>query len=112
MDSQPSFGRQRVSAGERTRLVSLYRGSGLTQAEFARQQGVNLFTLRQWVRRSEAKAQKKIPARFHELPVGSLLSSHWLAEISLECGLTLRVGAAAQPEWVGAVVNALRHRPC
>jgi transposase-like protein len=49
MDSTLTSGRRRMSAEERSRLVSLFRGSGLTQAEFAGQQGIRLSTLHHWL---------------------------------------------------------------
>jgi transposase-like protein len=110
MDSTSTSGRRRLSAEERSRLISLYRGSGLTQSEFARQEGLKLSTLRQWLYRSAVK--KKTRTRFQEVPVTSLLSPPWVAELSLNPGLTLRLSAAAEADWIGTVVSALRPGPC
>lgn len=112
MDCKPSPRRQRVSAEERSRFVSLYRASGLTQVEFAQQQGINLSTLRQWLYRSGLKKKRKARARFHELPVSTLLSPAWLAEIALDSGITLRLSGVANPDWLSCVVNILRQKPC
>jgi transposase-like protein len=112
MDTEPSPGRPRVSAEERSRLVSLYRASGLTQAEFARRQGLKLATLQQWIYRSGSKKKKKIPARFREFPASAILAQPWLAEVALDSGMTLRISAAAQPDWISAVISALRSKPC
>jgi transposase-like protein len=109
MDSTSTSGRRRCSAEERSRLVSLFRGSGLTQAEFARQQGIRLSTLHHWLYRSEAKMKR---AGFQEVAVTSLLSPPWVAELSLNPGLTLRLSAAAKADWIGTVGNALRQGPC
>lgn len=110
MDSPSTSRRQRVSAEERSRLVSLFRASGLTQAEFSLQQGIRLSTLRQWLYRSAAR--KKARTRFQEVPVTSLLSPPWVAELSLDPGLVLRLSAAAKADWICTVVTALRQRPC
>ena len=99
-----------MSAEERSRLVSLFRGSGLTQAEFAGQQGIRHSTLHHWLYRSEAKM--KIRPRFQEVSVTSLLSPPWVAELSINPGLTLRLSSTAKADWIGAVVNALRPSPC
>lgn len=110
MDSTPTPRRQRVSAEERSRLVCLFRASGLTQAEFAQQQGIKLSTLHQWLYRGVPK--KKARTRFQELPVPSLFAPTWMAEIALGGGLTLRLSASANADWIGSVVRALRQSPC
>ena len=110
MDSTSTSRRQRASAEERSRLVSLFRASGLTQTEFAKQQGIKLSTLHQWLYRSASK--KKIRTRFHELPMSSLLTPPWVAEIALESGLTLRLNGSARADWICSVVCALRQSPC
>ena len=97
--------RRRISAEERSRLVSLFRGSGLTQLKFAQQQGIKLCTLQRWLYGSGGKKNAK--ARFQEVPVTSLLSPPWVAELSLNGGLTLRLSAGAKADWICTVVNAL-----
>lgn len=44
----------RRSRAERAEVLSAYRGSGLTQAQFARQAGINLGTLRGWIYKQPA----------------------------------------------------------
>jgi transposase-like protein len=110
MDSTETSRRQRVSAEERSRLVSVFRKSGLTQAEFAQQQGLKLSTLHQWLYRSAAN--KKIRKHFQEIPVSSLLSPVWAAEVALDSGLTLRLSSSARADWIGSVVGALRQSSC
>jgi transposase-like protein len=110
MELTSTFCRRRVSAEERSRLVSLFRDSGLKQAEFARRQGIKLSTLHQWLYRPAGK--KKTKPRFQELAVASFLSPPWAAEVALDSGLTLRLSASASADWIGSVVGALRQRPC
>ena len=112
MDFEPSLHRRRASAQERSRVVGLYRASGLTQGQFATQHGIKLSTLRQWLYRPDSKMKGNIPARFQEFAAGPVISAAWMAEIALDCGITLRLGAAANPDWVSSVVSALRQRPC
>jgi hypothetical protein len=54
----------------------------------------------------------KIRPRFQEVSVTSLLSPPWVAELSINPGLTLRLSSTAKADWIGAVVNALRPGPC
>ena len=55
------------SAAERTRAVAEYRGSGLTQREFARGAGVSVGTLQNWLRQ-ELGRSKAAPVSFVEIP--------------------------------------------
>lgn len=110
MDSTTTSGRRRVSAEERSRLVSLFRASGLTQAQFAEQQGIKLSTLHLWLYRGARRKNK--PPRFCEVPVSSLVSTAWAAELVLGSGMTLRLSAAAKADWICTVVSALRQSPC
>ncbi len=44
----------RRSRAERVKVLSAYRASGLTQAQFARRAGINLGTLRGWIYKQSA----------------------------------------------------------
>ena len=110
MDNLTSAKGQRVSAEERSRFISFFRQSGLTQAEFARQQGINVQSLRQWLYR--AGGQKRVKPTFQELPVGALLSPGWAAEVVLLSGMTLRLGPWAKPELISFLLQNLGPFSC
>lgn len=97
--------RRRASAAERSRLLSLYRSSRLTQAGFASQHGINVHTLRQWLYRGGAaqggvKEPEPSPARLQEVSLCSFLPSPWAAEVALPSGASVRFHASASPELV------------
>ena len=110
MDSRTSSQGRRASADERSRLVSLFRASGLSQADFARRHGLKLGTFRQWLYRKDSKS-KTLP-QFQEFPAASLLPSSWAAEIVLGSGPVLRLNGPASADWVASVLAALRSHSC
>jgi hypothetical protein len=111
METSDSPKPQRISAEERSRLVSLFRKSGLTQVEFARQNGIKIHTLHQWLYRSAAKRRPKIT--FCEVAVPSIsVPGGWVAEVVLDSGMTLRVDADAKPELISFLIGKLRRGSC
>jgi transposase-like protein len=105
MDSQSSSRRQRVSAEERNRILDLFRKSGLTQAAFAEQQGIKLTTLQHWFYKSSRRP--RAAKKFQEVPLHSILSPTWAAEMVLKSGVTLRLNPSADPHWVRSLLPAL-----
>jgi hypothetical protein len=59
---------RRFSAGEKARIVGLYRESGLTRAEFCRREGVRLFNLQRWL----GKQKRCGEVRFVEVETGAI----------------------------------------
>jgi hypothetical protein len=113
-------------------LISRYRASGLALKDFAREQGLPAGRLHYWLyqkHRPAAPTRSGVafappggsPRRspfsgapaFQEvkLATGVPLLGSWAAEISLPRGMAVRFSTAAQPGWIGAVVQALQ-RPC
>jgi len=103
-------------------MVAAYRQSGLSLKGFARERGIRPSRLHYWVYhkvqdaqpRSLAKkprADRRVGFREVKLEAGSALLQSWAAEVSLVQGLSVRFSGAANPEWIGSVVQALQ-RPC
>jgi hypothetical protein len=98
------------SAQKRRQLVSKYRASGLSQSQFAEQQGLKLSTLRQWIYRLGPPRRRLVhpPPAFQEVPLaGVLFPENWAAELRWAGGMVLRLHAQADVEWVGALVERL-----
>lgn len=102
---------QRISAEERTRLVSLFRKSGLTQVEFARQNGIKIHTLHQWLYRRRARRRPRVTLREVHLP-SIPAPGGWAAEVMVNSGITLRVGVCARPELISFLIEKLRLGSC
>src|SRR5512141_1927492 len=83
----------RCSAAERARLLTLYRQSGLTQRDFAKQQGLKLMALRQWLYRPGKQAAEAKPL-FQELIVAPPTPG-WAAEMTLGKAVTVRLSPEA-----------------
>lgn len=107
-EKRDRVGRKITSAPRREELVAAWRESGLTQAAFARREGVRYPTFANWVqqarqvgRRAPAAAPK---VRFAEVQVPAAMSVP-AVEVRLVDGTLVR-GASARE--VAAVVRALR----
>lgn len=83
----------RYSGAERARLLTLYRQSGLTQRDFAKQQGLKLTALRQWLYRPGKQAAEAKPL-FQELIVAPPTPG-WAAEMTLGKAVTVRLSQEA-----------------
>ena len=90
-------------------LMALYRQSGLTQRAFARQHGIKLGTLQQWLCRLKTQPASARP-RFQELIV-PLSSSKWAAEIRLSQEITIQLDTQATEQLITQLLGNLR-RPC
>ena len=99
-------GRRIVSAERREELVAAWRQSGMTQAGFARREGINYTTFCSWVqqRRPEGKPAAPVKVRFTEVDVPGSASAPGI-EVRMLDGTLVR-GASARE--VAAVVRALR----
>ena len=95
--------------------ISRYRASGLGLGAFAAQHGLAKSRLHYWVydKRYSRLAKSSLSAPlFREVKLaGGLALSNWAAEVSLSSGVAVRFSAAATPEWIGLVVQALQ-RAC
>jgi len=101
-------GRKLTPTARREELVALWRQSGLTQAEFARREGVRYPTFATWVQRqgpgpARAKAAAAKP-RFAEVRVAGGVPGP-AVEVCLPDGTLVRGTNAAA---VAAVMRALR----
>ena len=104
--------RHRYTAAERREFVSLYRKSGLTQSEFARQHQLNICTLHQWIHRANKLTTPAPEPLFKEvlLPPPPPTPG-WAAEIIVGNDLTLRLGSQFSPQLIIQVIRQLR-RSC
>jgi len=95
--------------------ISRCRASGLGLGAFAARHGLAKSRLHYWVydKRYAKLAKPLVPVPlFQEVKLaGGLALSNWAAEVSLSSGVAVRFSAAATPEWIGSVVQALQ-RPC
>lgn len=94
-------GRRRMPESRREELVACWRESGLTQAAFARREGINYTTFCSWVHQGGASASSKM--RFTEVHVPGANTSG--VEVRLADGTLIRGTNAVE---VAAVVRALR----
>ena len=62
-------GRKITPVARRGELVAAWRASGMTQAEFARREGVNYTTLASWVQLARRRETAPVPIRFAEVRV-------------------------------------------
>jgi len=103
-------------------LISRYRSSGLSLAQFAEEEGMPAGRLHYWLyqkhpnggrERSDRSSRAVSMPVFQEVKLAACLptSASWVAEVSLPKGLVIRFNQAALPAWIGAVVQVLQ-RPC
>ncbi len=102
-DKVDTKGRKIADKARRAEVVADYAKSGLTQAAYAKANGINLNTLVYWLmlsRRSQA-APAKPPVRFAELRLGGPTAT---LEVALPNGIVIRGGEVAQ---IAAMIKAL-----
>lgn len=112
-------GERELSSETIFEVIARYRGSGLSLAQFAREEGIPPGRLHYWIyekgRAKSREACKEGPSApvFQEVKVAALSSgiSGWAAEVNLPRGLAVRFSGGAAPQWIGAVVQALQ-APC
>ena len=113
-EKRDRLGRKITPVGRRRELVGAWRQSGLTQAEFARREGLNYSSFANWVqeeRKATAtgtrRAAKPVAAvRFAEVRVPATLSGGGtMLEARLSDGTVLRGGSAKE---LAALMRALR----
>ena len=103
-DKRDGRGRRLVTRERRAELVAAYRESGLTQAAFARREGVKYTTFTYWVQQSVRAGRRRTAVRFAEvrLPPSALSAA---LEVRLLDGTILRGSSVAE---LAALVRALR----
>jgi hypothetical protein len=98
-------GRRIVAVKEREALLGAYRKSGLTQRAFAQQEGVNYYTLVEWLCRERHREPAKPDPRFRKLSVGAIVGRPAIVEVVMPGGLIVRGENAAS---VAELVRALQ----
>jgi transposase-like protein len=107
-EKRDTMGRKRTPLERRRELVREYRGSGMTQANFAQRAGINYTTFCGWVQ-AEAKKQSQ-PVKFAQLQLPPALPAvaplePTELEVRLCDGTSVRGNKA---EELAALVRALR----
>lgn len=85
-------------------LVEKFKTSGVSLARFCRENQACYWALRRRVVRTRPSPQV---AKLTAVPLGSLLSTSWVAEIALPNGATVRLGDSLESDWVGQVLKAV-----
>jgi hypothetical protein len=95
---------------ERGAWISRYRSSGLQSWQFAEQHGLKLGTLRRWLQQEDHRnSTGSEPSGFQELLLPSVSTAGpWAAEVQLPDGVVVRLGVAATPSWIAALLKAVR----
>lgn len=91
METTSTIGK-RLTSAQREELLNRYRGSNLTQREFAQQQGIGLSTLQRWLHWGVGHPEPAVQAF---VPVPNLLSA-------------TRAPAAYRLQWPGGLTLELR----
>jgi hypothetical protein len=94
-------GRRITPAGQRAALVAAWRSSGLTQAAFARSEGIKYTTFCSWAQEEAGARPRKL--RFAEVKMPDQPGR--ALEVRLPDGTLLRGGSAAE---LAALVKILR----
>lgn len=85
-----SNGKVRRTSGEWDEILTMYRGSGLTQQKFCTREGLSVTSLQKQLRiRGDTKGKGE-RAQFVEL-TGKPEQSDWDVELTLNTGLVLRL---------------------
>ena len=95
---------------ERGAWISRYRSSGLQSWQFAEQHGLKLGTLRRWLQQEDDRnSTASEPSGFQELLLPSVSTAGpWAAEVQLPDGVVVRLGVAATPSWIAALLKTVR----
>ncbi len=96
--------------------MEAWERSGRTQRDFARDHGLSLATLRNWICRQRANIiRPPSAAELKEVDLGALIgpelvagSTGWEAEIRLPSGVCLAVGRGVSASRVRELLEALR----
>jgi transposase-like protein len=97
-------GRRITPARQREEWVQAYRASGLTQAAFARREGLKYQTFTSWVQAS-GKSPRRARVHFAEVRMPVVATRAVGLEVQLPCGVIVRGSSAAE---LALLVRALR----
>jgi transposase-like protein len=103
-----SLGRRHKSASEKSALLAAFARTGLTQAEFAAQQGLGLSTFQRWLRQSRRNGQAP-SASLIEVP--NLLAARASAAVyrlAFPGGVVLEVAPGFQATEVRALAQVIQ----
>jgi hypothetical protein len=95
--------RRRFSAEQKTRVVGLYKESGLTRAEFCRREGVSLYNLQRWL----GKQNRCGEARFVEVEARAV-GEHGRYRFGFEGGAWLEVEGGFDEREVRVLASIVR----
>lgn len=108
-EKRDRIGRKIRPEPRRAELVAAWQGSGLTQAEFARREGIIYSSFAAWVqadRRTGKRRRKRLPAvRFVEAKLPAVATTPAPLEVRLADGTLLRGTNATE---LSVLVKALR----
>lgn len=103
--------RRRFTARDRKRLMSLYRRSRQTAADFCRENDVCPSSLWRWLARERRSGQEASSAgELVEIPAAALRAPEAAgAAVSMQIAgvARLEVAVGTDPQWLGALVRAL-----
>lgn len=102
-EKRDALGRRIVPQEQRAAMIAAYEASGLTQAEFARREGISFWSFAKWISRNRAKARPQ-PAKFAEVSTLASRPSSPL-EVALPNGMVIRGGDVEQ---LAALAQRLR----
>ena len=97
------------------RIAEQFEQSGLTQKQFAQQQGLRLSTVQSWIyrRRRQASRGPVPPVRLLPVEVSSTpVAESGSLEVITARGVRLRVPAGADVDYVARLVAALGRAAC
>jgi hypothetical protein len=102
----------KAGAARMRRVVGRYRASGLSQRQFSEREGINVWTLRNWLRRSGGQARRAAPKGQARFVQAQLVPTAVPAAAGLEYvfsdGSVLRFGPGVALGDAVAAVRALR----
>ena len=96
------------------RIAEQFEQSGLTQKQFAQQQGLPLSTVQSWIHRRRRQASRSpVPVRLLAVEVSSVpVADRGGLEIVTPRGVRLRVPAGTDVDYVAGLVAALGRAAC
>ena len=102
-----SSGRKRFTSSEKARILTSYRGSQLSQREFAAEAGISVSALQCWLRQSGAAAKPDDASAFIAIPnlLASAQKQSFSYRLQLPGGLNLEIALGFAP---GEVVELCR----
>jgi transposase-like protein len=101
--------RKRLTPAQRDRILSDYRGSQLSQSEFARQVGIGVSTLQFWLKKAAASSASAPGPGFVEVPNPLAQAPGAVAyRLRLAGGMDLEIASGFRAEELLSLLRALR----